>query len=147
MKYDSYDEYEYYRQLEMERYHQLEMELKLARQKLELQQQELKLARQNPALEVHPISWSSEYLKQSLQESSLQELQEKETPVEKKKVYSDKYFVIQNRLLNAITDLNLNERRLIMLLSPIVRQKIEENPKTRVLPRCQRFCRTLQYQR
>lgn len=43
----------------------------------------------------------------------------------------DQNIVIQNRFLGAIADLSLDERRLLMLLSPIVRQEIEENPKTR----------------
>lgn len=47
------------------------------------------------------------------------------------KVYRDKWFVIQNRLLNAITDLDLNERRLIMFLSPVVRKAVDIDPKQR----------------
>lgn len=48
------------------------------------------------------------------------------------KIYGEKWFVIQNRLLNAITDLDLNERRLIMFLSPIVRKQLDIDPKKRV---------------
>lgn len=47
-------------------------------------------------------------------------------------VYGDKWFVIQNRLLNAITDLDLNERRLIMFLSPVVRKAVDIDPKQRI---------------
>jgi hypothetical protein len=48
------------------------------------------------------------------------------------RVYGEQWVVIQNRLLNAITNLELNERRLIMFLSPIVRKAIDSNPKERV---------------
>lgn len=43
-------------------------------------------------------------------------------------VYSEEWIVLQNRLLNAISDLELNERRLIMFLSPLVRKEIDKNP-------------------
>lgn len=48
------------------------------------------------------------------------------------KVYGENWVVLQNRLLNAISDLSLNERRLIMFLSPLVRKAvdIEPNKKT-----------------
>lgn len=45
-----------------------------------------------------------------------------------KPIYSDKWLVMQNRLLNAISDLDLNERRLIMFLSPLVRKHVEKDP-------------------
>lgn len=45
---------------------------------------------------------------------------------------SQHLIVIQNRLLHAISDLTLYERRLILFLSPIVRKQIEENPKNRI---------------
>jgi plasmid replication initiation protein len=48
------------------------------------------------------------------------------------RVYGEQWVVIQNRLLNAITNLELNERRLIMFLSPIVRKAIDSNPKERI---------------
>ena len=48
------------------------------------------------------------------------------------RIYGEQWVVIQNRLLNAITNLELNERRLIMFLSPIVRKAIDNNPKERV---------------
>ncbi|EEV23855.1 initiator RepB protein [Enhydrobacter aerosaccus SK60] len=35
---------------------------------------------------------------------------------------------MQNRLLNAISNLELNERRLIMFLSPLVRKEVDKNP-------------------
>lgn len=47
------------------------------------------------------------------------------------RVYGEQWVVMQNRLLNAITNLELNERRLIMFLSPIVRKGIEKDPKQR----------------
>lgn len=46
-------------------------------------------------------------------------------------VYGDNLVVMQNRLLNAITDLSFNERRLIMYLSHIVRKTIDTNPSQR----------------
>lgn len=46
-------------------------------------------------------------------------------------IYSDKWLVMQNRLLNAISDLDLNERRLIMFLSPLVRNHVENDPDAR----------------
>ena len=48
------------------------------------------------------------------------------------RIYGEQWVVMQNRLLNAITNLELNERRLIMFLSPIVRKAIDINPKERV---------------
>ena len=45
---------------------------------------------------------------------------------------SEDLIVIQNRLLHAISNLTLNERRLILFLSPIVRKRIEKNPTNRV---------------
>ena len=47
------------------------------------------------------------------------------------RIYGEQWVVMQNRLLNAITNLELNERRLIMFLSPIVRKAIEKDPKQR----------------
>lgn len=46
-------------------------------------------------------------------------------------IYGNSLIVMQNRLLNAITNLSLNERRLIMFLSPIVRKIIDENHSQR----------------
>lgn len=48
--------------------------------------------------------------------------------LQEKLIYGDKWFVLQNRLLNAITNLDLNERRLIMFLSPMVRKDVEDYP-------------------
>lgn len=45
---------------------------------------------------------------------------------------SQELIVIQNRLLHAISNLTLNERRLILFLSPIVRKQIEKDPNNRV---------------
>src|SRR5699024_1884124 len=47
------------------------------------------------------------------------------------RVYGDNLVVMQNRLLNAITNLSFNERRLIMYLSHIVRQAIDNDPNKR----------------
>ncbi|MBF4490854.1 replication initiation protein [Psychrobacter sp. N25K4-3-2] len=46
-------------------------------------------------------------------------------------VYADNLIVMQNRLLNAITNLDFNERRLIMYLSHIVRKAVDLNPEQR----------------
>lgn len=46
-------------------------------------------------------------------------------------IYGKSLIVMQNRLLNAITNLNLNERRLIMFLSPVVRKIIDDDPSQR----------------
>lgn len=45
---------------------------------------------------------------------------------------SQDLIIIQNRLLHAISHLTLNERRLILFLSPIVRKQIEQEPNNRV---------------
>lgn len=46
-------------------------------------------------------------------------------------VYGDNLVVMQNRLLNAITNLSFHERRLIMYLSHIVRKAIDNDPNQR----------------
>ena len=43
-------------------------------------------------------------------------------------IYGEHLIVMQNRLVTAISDLNLMERRLIMFLSPLVRKSIDTNP-------------------
>lgn len=48
-----------------------------------------------------------------------------------KNIYGEKWTVLQNRLLNAICPLDLNERRLIMFLSPLVRQAIDKDATQR----------------
>ena len=48
------------------------------------------------------------------------------------KIYGENWIVLQNRLLNAISHLDLNERRLMMFLSPVVRKALDINPKERV---------------
>lgn len=45
--------------------------------------------------------------------------------------HSEDLIIIQNRLLHAISNLTLNERRLILFLSPIVRKQIETTPDNR----------------
>lgn len=47
-------------------------------------------------------------------------------------VYNESWIVIQNRLLHAISHLTLNERRLVLFLSPIIRQEISLNKDTKV---------------
>lgn len=46
-------------------------------------------------------------------------------------VYGDDWIVIQNRLLHAISRLSINERRLILFLSPLVRLEVSKRPKQR----------------
>lgn len=71
--------------------------------------------------------------KEILPASSITEKQAiKPADRENSKVYGDKWFVIQNRLLNAITNLDLNERRLIMFLSPVVRKAVDNDPTQRI---------------
>ena len=48
---------------------------------------------------------------------------------EAKKIYGENWVVLQNRLLNAISDLERDERRLIMFLSPLIRKAVSLNPK------------------
>ena len=48
---------------------------------------------------------------------------------EAKKIYGENWAVLQNRLLNAISDLERDERRLIMFLSPLIRKAVSLNPK------------------
>lgn len=43
-------------------------------------------------------------------------------------IYGSNWIVLQNRLLHAITNLTLNERRLILFLSPMVREDVEQRP-------------------
>lgn len=44
-------------------------------------------------------------------------------------IYGHKWIVLQNRLLHAISDLSLNERRLVLFLSPLVRADVEQFPE------------------
>lgn len=43
-------------------------------------------------------------------------------------IYNDDYVVMQNRMLHAISHLNLNERRLVLMLATVVRGAVELNP-------------------
>ena len=72
----------------------------------------------------------SETGKQFHQKNTLAEKENKDydREIQDKLVYGDKWFVLQNRLLNAISNLDLNERRLIMFLSPMVREDVENYP-------------------
>lgn len=45
--------------------------------------------------------------------------------------YSDDWIVMQNRLLHAISRLSVNERRLVLLLSRVVRRETAKNPRQR----------------
>ena len=68
------------------------------------------------------------------QQNTVQEAQSANKSVSESKdgwVYGDNLVVMQNRLLNAITDLSFNERRLIMYLSHIVRKTIDNEPSQR----------------
>lgn len=43
-------------------------------------------------------------------------------------IYGDNWIVMQNHLIHAISDLDLNERRLVLFLSPLVRKVVDANP-------------------
>lgn len=53
------------------------------------------------------------------------------TSQEVETIYGENWIVLQNRLLNAISNLTIDERRLIMFLSPIVRKAVDKNPNQR----------------
>lgn len=53
------------------------------------------------------------------------------TPQKATRIYGENWIVLQNRLLNAISDLELNERRLIMFLSPLIRKAVDIEPDKR----------------
>lgn len=57
--------------------------------------------------------------------------QQVEDLINVQRIYDESWIVLQNRLLNAITNLDLNERRLVMFLSPIVRKAIDKDPTQR----------------
>ena len=44
------------------------------------------------------------------------------------KYYGDNWIVMQNRLIHAISHLTLNERRLVLFLSPVIREETAKNP-------------------
>lgn len=44
------------------------------------------------------------------------------------KIYGDNWIVMQNHLIHAISDLDLNERRLVLFLSPLVRKVVDIDP-------------------
>lgn len=46
------------------------------------------------------------------------------------KIYGENWVVMQNRLVHAISNLALNERRLILHLSPIIRKAVDIDPTT-----------------
>lgn len=47
------------------------------------------------------------------------------------KIYGESWIVMQNRMVHAISNLELDERRLVLHLSPIVRKRIDEDPTTK----------------
>lgn len=48
------------------------------------------------------------------------------------KIYGPSWVVMQNRLVHAISDLNLDQRRLVVFLSPIVRRAVDKDPHAKV---------------
>ena len=52
------------------------------------------------------------------------------------RIYGEEWIVLQNRLLNAISNLDLNERRLIMFLSPLVRKEVDKDPHQQTFILC-----------
>lgn len=48
------------------------------------------------------------------------------------KIYGESWVVMQNRLVHAISDLELDQRRLVVFLSPIVRKAVDKNPHENV---------------
>lgn len=88
------------------------------------------LIRYGLSLDDFPTVFKSSPIAKETQEKALevQEQAKKDLELQNKLVYGDKWYVLQNRLLNAITDLDLNERRLIMFLSPMVRKDVENYP-------------------
>ena len=48
------------------------------------------------------------------------------------KIYGENWVVMQNKLVHAISNLALNERRLILHLSPIIRKAVDLDPSTTV---------------
>ena len=74
----------------------------------------------------HPSEAKKQYDKRNV--IAEQENGDNALELQNKLIYGDKWFVLQNRLLNAISDLDLNERRLIMFLSPMVREDVENFP-------------------
>lgn len=47
------------------------------------------------------------------------------------RIYGENWVVLQNRLLNAISNLDLNERRFILFISSIVRKTVDADPNQR----------------
>ena len=93
--------------------------------------------------QITPISTTSEQAiepaeqqKQSftVSELSLSTTTTTQRPIEKTKrremtyANSEDLIIVQNRLLHAISHLTLNERRLILFLSPIIRKQLSTNP-------------------
>lgn len=44
------------------------------------------------------------------------------------RIYGESWIVMQNRMVHAISNLELDERRLVLHLSPIVRKRVDEDP-------------------
>lgn len=58
-------------------------------------------------------------------------VKEDKSPPAATKIYGKSWIVIQNRLVHAISNLDKNERRLVLFLSPIVRTTVDKNPDSR----------------
>lgn len=78
----------------------------------------------NVVMPIKEFDFSYEIL-ETTEEKPVKDIRINETTGEAQKIYSDNFVVMQNRLLNAITNLSINERRLIMFLSPLVRKSVE----------------------
>lgn len=59
-------------------------------------------------------------------DTELEETQQNPT-----KIYGENWVVMQNKLVHAISNLALNERRLILHLSPIIRRAVDADPTTK----------------
>ena len=66
-----------------------------------------------------------------MEQSQGQDLEVRKNLSQVERLYDESWIVLQNRLLNAITNLDLNERRLVMFLSPIVRKTVDKDPHQR----------------
>lgn len=73
----------------------------------------------------------NELVQSSLAQPAVAEKEPPAQPPSHEHVYDERWVVIQNQLLHAISRLSLNERRFIMHLSPIVRLAVNKNPKQR----------------
>lgn len=98
-----------------------------------------KLSQKSPDRLDSSISMMDLFCEQSISErtslsSAVAPVQQIEKIKKREMTYanSEDLIIIQNRLLHAISHLTLNERRLILFLSPIVRKQIEKDKNNRV---------------